>query len=432
MSNLNTSPQSLPYGARQMSLDIRHGVKVAHLESRVESPLSSPRDIVRQGLEHPIASPRLREIALGRRSAAILIPGKTRVAGTRDYLPELLDELNEGGIGDEKIEIFLATGTHEPHIENDVEGLLGEQVAARVRCIAHDCRDAAELERLGTTRAGTPVLFNRRVLNAEVKVLTGRIVPHYFAGYSGARKALLPGVAGFETILANHRLTLHPEHGLHPEASLRSLACNPIHLDMAEAAEMAAPDFTLNTIMSRERRIAHAVAGNVVEAHAAICAQADALLGIALPQPVDALITSPGGAPADCNFMQALKALFNLQEIVRPGGAILWVAECPHGIQPGFLEYGCIESDAEMEERVRTHYALTGHNSLMLRALLRKVDIALVSALPAETVASLGIHPVASVEEGARWLEGRFPGSFTYAVAPEANTICAFLAESAD
>jgi nickel-dependent lactate racemase len=301
------------------------------------------------------------------------------------------------------------------------------EVAARVRCIAHDCQDKAGLERLGTTRAGTPVLFNRRVLDAEVKVLTGRIMPHYFAGYSGARKALLPGVAGFETIVANHRLTLHPEHGLHPAAALRSLEQNPVHLDMVEAARMAAPDFTLNTLMSRDRRIAHAVSGDVFEAHAAICAQADALLSLGLAQPVDALITSAGGEPADCNFMQSLKAIFNLKEIVRPGGAILWVAECAHGIHPGFLEYGSIESDAEMEETVRTRYALTGHNSLMLRALLRKADVALVSSLPPEAVARLGIHPVASVEEGARWLQGRFSSSFTYAVAPEANTICAFL-----
>jgi nickel-dependent lactate racemase len=138
------------------------------------------------------------------------------------------------------------------------------------------------------------------------------------------------------------------------------------------------------------------------------------------------VITSPGGEPSDCNFMQSLKALFNVKDVVRPGGAILWVAECPHGIHPGFLDFGSIESEAAMEQAVRARYALTGHNSLMLRNLLSRVDVALVSSLPPETVARLGIEPVASIEEGVCWLQERLPHRFSCAVAPEANTICAF------
>src|SRR5262249_15676416 len=149
----NMETQSIPYGAGQVSFTVPRGIKVADLESRIETPSASPQDIVRRSLEQPIGSPRLREIARGRRSAAILIPGKTRVAGTQDYSPVLLEELNAGGIADENIEIVLATGTHEPHIDNDVNGLLGEHIAARVRCVAHDCQDLSGLERLGTTRA---------------------------------------------------------------------------------------------------------------------------------------------------------------------------------------------------------------------------------------------------------------------------------------
>jgi nickel-dependent lactate racemase len=419
--------QLIPYGAQQLSFNVPNGTKVADLQSLVEHPTRAARDVARASLAEPIGSPRLREIARDRHSAAILIPGKTRVAGTRDYLPPLLDELNEAGIADENIEIFLATGTHEPHIDNDVDGLLGPEVAARVRCVAHDCKDDNNLQEVGTTRAGTPVFFNRRVLQAGVKILTGRVVPHYFAGFSGGRKAMLPGVAGFETIRANHRLTIHPERGLHPEAVGCSLRRNPVHLDMVEAAEMGRPDFTLNTMMCGERNLAHATSGDVWQAHASICALAKDLLRIRVPQPVDALITSPGGEPSDCNFMQSLKALFNFKDIVRPGGAMLWVAECPHGMHPGFLDFGTIESDDSMEGAVRTRYALTGHNSLMLRQLLRRVNVAMVSALPHTSVASLGIHPVASIEEGVCWLQDCLPSGFEYAVAREANVICAAL-----
>nr|UXE44299.1 hypothetical protein Hi04_10k_c1889_00020 [uncultured bacterium] len=351
------------------------------------------------------------------------------MAGTQQYLPVLLDELNAGGIPDERVTIFLATGTHEPHIDNDVAGLLGPGAVGRVRCVPHDCRDENNLERLGTTRAGTPVLFNRNVLHAEVIVLTGRVVPHYFAGYSGGRKALLPGVAGFETILANHRLTLHPEAGLHPAASHVPSRRTRSTSTWWRQQGWPVPHFTLNTLMSHDRRLARAIAGDVSKAHAAIAAEAGARLRLTMPEPVDAVITGPGGAPSDCNFMQSLKALFNVKDLVRPGGAILWVAECPHGIHPGFLEFGSIESDGAMEAEVRASYALTGHNSLMLRNLLRRANVALVSSLPPESVSRLGIEPVASIEEGVRWMQERLRHPFSCAVVPEANVIYAGVRE---
>jgi nickel-dependent lactate racemase len=294
-----------------------------------------------------------------------------------------------------------------------------------VRCLGHDCRDEAQLVQLGTTSFGTPVLFNRRVLAADVKILTGRIVPHYFAGFSGGRKALIPGVAGFRTILANHRLTLGPTDGIHPRVAPCSLEGNPVHLDMVEGARLARPEFCLNTVFDAHDRMVHAVAGDFEAAHEEGCRLAAALLRLSLPESVDAVITSAGGHPYDYNFMQSLKAVFNIQDIVRPGGAVLWLAECPSGINPGFLPWAEIESDEELDAAIRRRYALTGHNSLMLRALVRKAQVALVSTLPPEVVGKLGLHPVASLEEGLQWLLQRFDGDFTYAVVPHANVMCA-------
>lgn len=415
----------LAYGSALVPVDLPTGARVTTLASRVRAPASSPRDVVRAGLASPVGSPTLRDLARGKRTAVILIPGKTRVAGTRDYLPELLAELNDGGIPDDRIEVVLATGTHEPHIDNDVEGLLGAEVAARVRCTAHECTRAEVLERVGTTRAGTPVLFHRSVLEADVKVLTGRVVPHYFAGYSGGRRALLPGVAGLASIVANHRLTLDPERGLHAHAACGSLARNPVHLDMVEAAAMAAPDFALSTLVDSEGRVARVVTGHFLQSHAAICAEAESALRTSVPRPFDALVTSAGGEPSDCNFMQSLKALFNFRGVVRPRGAILWIARCAQGMHPGFLDLGAIASDDEMEREVRARYTLTGHNSLMLRRLLREVDVAMLSALPAPALATLGIHPVRSIGEGIDWLRERMPAGFTCALAPHANVISA-------
>jgi len=170
------------------------------------------------------------------------------------------------------------------------------------------------------------------------------------------------------------------------------------------------------------------VAGDFEAAHAEGVRLARALLHVTLDAPVDAAIVSAGGKPYDCNFMQALKAPFNTQTIVRRGGALLWLAECGGGMQSQFLEWASIDSDSELRRAVSAHYALTGHNSIMLRELVRRVDVALYSNLPSAAVRRLGLHPVASVAEGVRWLAERGPAAMTCAVVPHASSMYVSLA----
>jgi nickel-dependent lactate racemase len=148
-------------------------------------------------------------------------------------------------------------------------------------------------------------------------------------------------------------------------------------------------------------------------------------------EPVDVLITSAGGHPYDYNFMQALKAVFNVQDIVRPGGAILWLAECPRGVHPEFLHWCSILSDEELNDAVRENYNLRGHNSLMLRRLTRRADVALWSAIPDDVVHALGLHPLRSLTEGIEWIRDRVSGDFSYAVVPYANVMSATVAHKA-
>jgi lactate racemase len=415
----------LRYGSREFGFSLGQGRLVAHLEPNTPPPAGPPGEIVRRCLEQPYGSPTLREIARGKRSAAILIPGKERVAGTAEYVPALIEELNRAGIPDGSIEVFLATGTHEHHGASDVMDMLGEEVASRVRCRAHDCFAESELAEVGTTTFGTPVLINQRVLEAEVKILTGRIMPHYFAGFGGGRKALIPGVAGFQTIRANHRLTLDPERGIHPGVGACLLGGNPVHLDMLEGTRMVRPDFSLNTILDTDHHMIAAVAGDFETAHEEGCRQAARLFQLTVAEPVDVLITSAGGHPYDYNFMQSLKAVFNVQDVVRPGGAILWAAECPRGLHPDFLRWCSILSDEELDDAVRENYNLKGHNSLMLRSLTRRADVALWSTLPDDDVRALGLHPVRSLRDGIEWIRDRVSSDFSYAVVPHANVISA-------
>jgi len=418
----------LACGAGKRTLRLPRGRFAGFLEPKTAVPSASSEELLRESLAHPIGSRPLHEIARGKKTAAILIPGKTRRAAAHAYVPALVAELNAAGLADENITAYLADGTHEQHFESDLIELLGGKMASRIRCRGHDCRDHEALCHVGTTRSGTPVWINRDVLQADVRVLTGRIVPHYFAGWSGGRKALIPGVAGCETITANHRLTLDPVQGIHPEVGPCSLAENPVHQDMLEGARMVGPEFCLNTILDADHRMVAAVAGDFVAAHEMGCRLSEEMLRIRVAEPVDLVVTSAGGLPYDVNFMQALKAVFNVQTIVRPGGAILWLAECAGGIHPGFLRWGRVKPDRELDAAVRADYDLTGHNSIMLRQLVRRAEIGLVSALPPDVVTGLGLQPLACIEEGIRWILGRFPGDFTYLVVPHASVICAELA----
>jgi nickel-dependent lactate racemase len=420
----------LPYGSGAIPLTLPEGARRIDLEPAKLPEPGAAEKILRRALDRPIGAPRLRELARGRRSAAILIPGKTRVAGTADSVPALLAELRAAGLCDDDVSIHLATGTHEHHFEADMRQLVGEEVAGRIRCVAHACQDPATLTPLGRTRSGTPVSISSAVLEADLRILTGRIVPHYFAGFSGGRKALVPGVAGFDTICANHRLTLAAERGLHPAVAPCSLADNPVHRDMVEAAAMAGPDYCLNTLHDARGRLTFAVAGDWQAAFGAGCQIAERHFRLLVEEPVDVLITSPGGAPHDCNFMQAIKAVLNLRSILRPGGRILWLAECGGGIHPGFLEWAAIEDDDALERAVRADYALTGHNAIMLRSLVRQAQVQLHSALPEADVRRMGFVPVTSPQAALDEIGRDQRNGFRAAVAPCANVLCANLGTS--
>ena len=416
--------KGIRFGESEFDLSLPGGIRVERIEPAASSAPGTAGQIIRRALESPIESASLREMARGKRSAAILIPGKDRVAAAHIYVPLLLGELNAAGIPDERIEVFLATGTHAKHSAADAAALIGREAFGRVRWRQHACDDDRELRQVGVTSYGTEVLINRSVLDAELKVLTGRIIPHYFAGWSGGRKTLIPGVAGFKTICQNHRLTLDPERGIHPRVRPYSLAGNPVHLDMLEAARFVKPVFVLNTLLDANHNVIGAFSGDLQAAHEAGCAEAEKVFKVEVEAPFDALITSAGGAPYDCNFMQAIKAVFDVQEAVRPGGAILWIAQCPYGIKDGFLRWGRIESDEELENSVRSDYNLTGHNSIMLRRLLRRARVALWSELPEEKARILGIEPVHSLQEGLDWLAGALQNDSRCGVVPFANVTC--------
>ncbi len=285
-----------------------------------------------------------REVARGARSAVILVPGIDRVAAVGALVPPLLAELREAGV--QRTRVFLATGTHEHRGLDDVRALLGGETFAAIEPVIHDPRGVAGglgssddgFAALGRTTRGTPVDRAAPSPTPRSRCSPGAS-SRTTSPASVSEERLVPGAASARTIFANHRLTLARESGIASGIGPCNLDDNPVHLDMVEAARLVpGPAFCLNVLLDSEHRLVSAYAGNLERAHLAACEEARALHQQTSDRLFDGVITSAGGAPYDCNFVQALKALFDVQTIVRPGGAVLCLAECPQGIARPFVE----------------------------------------------------------------------------------------------
>jgi nickel-dependent lactate racemase len=375
---------SLPYGQGQLNLEFESGGHVVVLE-----PGRRSIDPIRLALAAPIGCAPLHEIVQLGQSVVIVTSDITRPCPSWLMLPPVLDELRRGGIAEQDVTVVLALGTHRPHTQAERERLVGAEVIRRVRCIDSDPRQTV---RLGMTRRGTPVDVFEPVVQADVRVALGNVEPHYFAGYSGGAKALVPGVCSVETIRHNHAMMI--EQG----AQVGVLEGNPVREDIEEAAALIGLDFILNVIVDSTHEVVLAASGHPIEAHRWLCRALDYQSKVVIQQPADVVVVSAGGAPKDINMYQAQKALDNAVAAVRPGGVIVWVAECPEGLGNATFEEWMVGPSADdILARIQQDFVLGGHKAAAIARVQKKAAILLVSALPSELVSRMGMRPCADL-----------------------------------
>jgi nickel-dependent lactate racemase len=321
------------FGKNGIDVEVPEGFDCQVVRSRAAQALSDPNGALEAALDHPIHSEPLEKLAAGKRTAAISVCDITRPAPNRITLPPLLKRLHAAGIPKEGITILIATGLHRAATTEELDIILGPEIAATYRVASHDARDFASHRRVGTTRRGTPVYVDERFVAADLHVTLGFIEPHLMLGFSGGRKLIVPGVAAQETIKVIHS----PRFMREPLATEGSTEGNPLHAELLEAAALARHDFILDVTLTPERAISGVFAGNPVKAHAAGVEFMVSTSLTSLDCLVDAVITSSAGYPLDLTFYQCLKGLTAAQHIVKPGGKMLLLAECAEGI--GSPEY---------------------------------------------------------------------------------------------
>ena len=346
---------------------------------------------VRRALETPIESPRLRELVHPGEKVAIVTSDITRPMPTYKVMPPLLDELYAAGVRREDITLVFALGSHRKHTDAERRKLAGERAWSEITCVDSEPADCV---RMGVTGAGTPVDITRVVAEADRRICLGNIEYHYFAGYSGGAKAIMPGVSTRDAIQSNHSMMVRPE------ACAGALETNPLRMDIEEAGRICGIDFILNVVLSEHKEIIRAVAGHPVAAHRAGCRFLDRIYLKILPRAADIVLVSQGGAPKDLNLYQTQKALDNARHAVKQGGIIILIGSCREGLGERVFEEWMTRSASPeaMIERIGRDFRLGGHKAAAIAMTLRKAKIYLVSDMEDDFVRSIFLTPQPSVQ----------------------------------
>jgi len=368
----------LPYGKSDVCVRIPTRNYLGSLEPKEKAGVSDPHAEILRALQEPLSSKRLCEIAKPESNVAIVIDDDTRPAPSHLMIPPILDELKLAGTRDENITIIVACGTHRPVTHEKIIGLLGEAIVNRIRVINHDCK-APDLVKVGTTnKHGNEIFLNRTFEQADVKILTGDICLHYYAGYGGGRKSILPGIAGEDTVKHNHAMLLDPH------SKTGNLTENPIHEDMMEAAKLVRVDFCLNVVMNSKHQIVKAFAGDAERVFSQGIKLVDEMCKVQVDRRADIVVVSPGGHPADVNLYQAYKAVDNALEIVKRGGIIVLVAELPegHGHQTFYDWMVKFQELKNVEREIKRNFTMGGAKAYLYLKAMQKATIILVSSMP--------------------------------------------------
>ncbi|MDD6694440.1 MAG: nickel-dependent lactate racemase [Olsenella sp.] len=372
----------------EFELDEADVIEVMHA-NEVEVGEVGPA-LVRAALERPRATPRLRELVSCGQRVCVITSDVTRPLPTAEILPEVMDELHAGGVSDDDVLLAIALGSHRPQTQDELRRIMGPYFG-RLAVLNGDSRG---LVHFGRTRHGTPVDILAEVAEADVRVSLGNVEYHYFAGYSGGAKAIMPGVSTFEAIQANHALMCDP-------AARSGNMESPVRLDLEEACRMVGLDFIVNVVLDEERRIVYCACGDFVEAQRDACRELDRLYGCPLAEKADVVVVSQGGAPKDLNLYQLQKALDNAKHPVRDGGAIVLVGSCAEGLgQPTFERWMReASSPAEVVDHLRREFRLGGHKAAAIAQIEGRADVLLVSDLPDETARACFMRPFRHVQE---------------------------------
>ncbi len=421
---------NLAYGRKGLTIEIPDTADI--LETRFVPGLPDETEAIQDALRNPIGSPPLWELVRPGDRVVVVHTDITRATPNDRVLPVLLSELEAAGIERGDITLLNGLGTHRRQTEAELRAMLGDDIVDNYRCLQHDCHDQANLVSLGETSLGHPVRINRTFLEADVRILTGFIEPHFFAGFSGGPKAVLPSLAGYESVFTNHGY----EMIAHPRATWGVTKPNPIWEEMCEVALKTEPAFILNVTLNARREITGVFAGDMLAAHARGCDFVKASAMVAVDEPYDIVLTTNSGYPLDQNLYQSVKGMSAASRVVKEGGAILIATACEDGL-PAHGKYADLLAEAGSPAAILAMVSQPGFSvqdqwQVQIQAQIQmKADVYVFSeGLSKQLIEKALLIPCVDIEETLAMLMARFGSGARLCVIPEGPQVIPYLSSA--
>lgn len=411
---------SYKYGHGYKDFSLEQEKVMAEIKVAEMAPLTDLKQAVLDAIYHPIGSKPLNELLQPGQKVAFICNDPTRVANSHDFMPILVEELNKMGIKDEDMRIVFALGTHRKMTQEEMLEAVGEDVAQRLPMYNSDCNRQEDFEYFGETSFGTPVWLNKLICDVDLVIMTGTIVHHFFSGFGGGRKAVLPGVAAMETIRRNHSLMMNPD------AQLGKLHGNPVYDDQMEGVRLFAKEhrmFLFNAILDAKKQFLKIFAGDWEEAHLEACKFVDKVYGVEIDAPADIVIASCGGYPKDINVYQLQKTMDNAWCAVKEGGVVIIIGECEEGSGSAALEKALQEhpSPDAIKAQLEKNFVIGAHKAFAITRLMKKAKFILVSALDKKIASDLLFEAVDTVDEAIKLAEKYVGSDYKIILMPQGS-----------
>ncbi len=421
----------LAYGTGRLEVRLPDTASVTVVEPVFVPAAPDQAGAIAAALRAPIGSPRLAARVKPGGPVGVVFSDITRPAPNRLMLPAILAELATAGVPRERITLFNATGTHRANTPAELSRMLGGEIAARFRIVQNDARAAGRHARVGVTSSGNEVQILREFLCCETRILTGFIEPHFFAGYSGGGKAIMPGLARLDTVMRNHGAANMDS----PLAQWGMLEGNPLRREIDEAMALVAPDFLVNVALNRDKAVTRCFAGDSVAAYREGVAFVRGTSLMPVEAPFDIVVTTNSGWPLDLNLYQAVKGMSAAARIVRPGGAIVIAAECRDGV-PDHGSFGRLLRESRGPDELLARLRAPGFSmddqwqAHILASIVSKAEVHVHAAgLTDAQIAAAMLRPCPSVERRVEELLERFGPGARICVLPEGPQTIPYVAD---
>lgn len=409
----------LAYGKSGLDIELDSGWNVTVIEPAFVPGLASPGRALRDALRSPVGAPALRDLVQPGTRAGVIVSDITRPTPHHMILPAVLEALS--ALPNDHITLFNALGTHRPNTDAELRGMLGDAIVDRYPIVQNDCFDPSTQTCLGVTAWGNEIWINRALAECDLKILTGFIEPHFFAGFSGGGKAIMPGMGGQATILRNHSAAMIGD----PRATWGITRGNPIWEEVHDAARRVSGTFLVNVAMNKNKDITGVFAGDLDQAHALGSAFVKRHAMAPVERPFDIVITTNSGYPLDLNLYQAVKGMSAAAQVVRQGGAIIIASECWDGI-PDHGLYGRLLREADSPRAVLDRILTPGFQAqdqwqAQIQAQIQlRADVHVYSDhLTDEQVRAALLTPCRSIERTVAALVARFGPDASICVLPQ-------------